>query len=131
MSNKSNQRELKKMAGLLAAGAVLVILFLIFAFKKGYMDNSKLIMDDYLILLAVLLYPLGIVYGWRKILNIALYRRQDEPDDRYYTVRQRNLFTWGNIFVRIVVLGLVICLGWILGVIEAIRRLIVLKSEAV
>lgn len=129
--NSRYQRELKKVTALLAVGVLLLVIFIIAMFSKGYMKNARLGTNDFLIFFSVLLYPIGIVYGWRKMLGLAFYHQHHEPADRYYTVIERRAFQSGNIVTRCFILSLVVCFGWIFGVYQAVKTLIYLKNESI
>lgn len=70
------QREMMRIKGLLSVGAGLLVIFLIGFFARFGTSGleSFLEIDSYLIFAFILLYPLGLVYNWRNMLDLMTSR---------------------------------------------------------
>lgn len=127
--NQKLKREFIKVSVLLAIGIVLLIMFLNYTINtvgiKSIQDITGL--ENILIMLAILLYPVGVFYGWRAMLNIFLkIRGADRPPEGHA----------GSITGAVTIMNLAIaftvtvCLGWVFGVYNAIRILIRCNQES-
>ncbi|MEK3799541.1 hypothetical protein MHI18_15180 [Peribacillus sp. FSL H8-0477] len=127
-------REKRKVFKLLGAGAVLaIIISLHILINYGtfpIFDSST-----FIILGGAMLFPIGVVYGWRDWLNFLLSRRDvhHEPADRYYTRKERDMHhatnLSGGILFFAIKLTFLTCFGWVFGVYKASRLLVQLKGE--
>lgn len=125
-------KEKKKVTILLGLGGFLSILFLggavvEYGFKEIFKSFGDL--STYFILTMITCYPLGIAYGWRKMLGIATHTESYEPADRYYTVQERTIHKNSILMGWVLRLALVFSFGWIFGTITAFKRLKYLKQR--
>lgn len=122
------KKELKKIIILFGVGLILSIVFLISAITSYSGSTISLGANDYLILLMIVCYPVGIVYGWRQILNLYNNMRRS---DRQHWAHGRGR---GNTALMITVFNLgfsftiTLLLGWIFGLFNAFKKLKELKS---
>lgn len=129
--NTNYKKEKKKVLFLIGIGLILLFLFLLSVIQQyGFSDVIRDIFsfESIFIILMILFYPLGIVYGWRRILDIALFIPRDGPPDRYYTVAERNNYKSMKMSAFFMKLGLVVLFGWIFGTINAFKRLYYLRK---
>jgi len=105
---------------LIGIGIVLAILFLIYAFMHVNISNLLSSLESVFVIAAIILYPLGIVYGLNSIIGI------------YKKIADNLLIgttAFSILIIEITGAIIVICFGWILGVYEAIVTLIQLKRK--
>lgn len=128
--NQKLKKELIKVSVLMAIGIVLLIMFLNYTMNTVGIKSIQDVMglENFLIMLTILLYPVGVFYGWRTMANIFLkIRSADRPPEGHA----------GSITVAITIMNLTfacfatICLGWIFGVYNAIRTLLKYKQESI
>jgi len=117
------KKEKKKMFMLIGIGIVLAILFLIYAFMHVNIGNRLFSLESVFVIVAIILYPLGIVYGLNSI--IGLYKKI--ADNLLIGTTPTTAFS--ILIIEITGAIVVICFGWILGVYEAIVTLIQLKRK--
>jgi hypothetical protein len=128
MENKMRfEKEKKKMLMLIGVGVVLAILFLIYAFMTTNMNIHSFDIESLVIIIAIILYPLGIVYGWNSI--VGLYKSIRKAD------RSKPDWNVGTMTVTMTIMNIVIagaitiCFGWILGAYNAVITLRKLKKN--
>ena len=117
------KKEKKKMFMLIGIGIVLAILFLIYAFMHVNIGNRLFSLESVFVIVAIILYPLGIVYGLNSI--IGLYKKIADK----LLVGTTATTAFSILIIEITGAIVVICFGWILGVYEAIVTLIQLKRK--
>ncbi|MEI4768818.1 hypothetical protein WAX74_03980 [Psychrobacillus sp. FJAT-51614] len=115
------KKELKKVKILLIIGIILAIAFVVSVMIEY--QTIDIFDGGLYVIFTVALYPLGIVYGWRYILGYASYTEPYLPADRYYTVQERNIYHNGRLMGTVLRIGLALCLGWIVGVFIALKKL--------
>lgn len=117
---QSFKQEVRRQAILLGLGLVLMIAFIIYegvSWRDIQVDSTH-----YLFLAAALFYPLGIVYGWRELIDSVNYVSRLS-----FSIGDDSIF--GLIInLALLVLGVffVILLGWVFGVVKAVVCLITL-----
>jgi len=128
MENKRRlEKEKKKMMILIGVGVILAILFLVYAFMNTDVDIRSFDLGSIFTIIAIVLYPLGIAYGWNSI--IGLYKKIRGAD------RYKPGWNVGSATVAITIMNLTIaltvtiCFGWIFGVYEAVITLRKLKRD--
>ena len=128
MENKIRfEKEKKKMLILIGIGVILAILFLVYAFKNTNIYIRSFDLGSIFTIIAIVLYPLGIAYGWNSI--IGLYKKI-RGADRYKPGWNVGSATVAITIMNISVAGAVtICFGWILGIYKAVVTLIELKKK--
>lgn len=128
MENKIRfEKEKKKMLILIGVGVILAILFLAYAFLNTDMDIRSFDLESIFTIIAIMLYPLGIAYGWNSI--IGLYRKI-RGADKYEAGWNVGSTTVAITIMNIAVAGAItICFGWILGVYNAVVTLRKLKRD--
>jgi hypothetical protein len=122
------KRELKKIIILFVIGLILSIAFFIAAITNYSGSTIRLGTNDYLILLMILCYPVGIVYGWRQILNLYNNMRRSDREHWANGGGRGNtalMITTFNLAFSVIITLLV---GWIIGLINAYKKLKQLKS---
>ncbi|WP_102273708.1 hypothetical protein [Cytobacillus massiliigabonensis] len=126
MAYKKEWRKILILAGI---GVVLAVIFCIYAIKNYSGSHIRFGTNDYLILLAIACYPIGIVYGWREILN--LYNRIRSSDREHWAKGRAHGYTALSITMLNFALAFIatICLGWIIGLLNAYKRLRYLKKN--
>jgi predicted Na+-dependent transporter len=118
--------EKKKLLILIGIGVILAICFLIYAFNTVNINRVSFSMEDVIILIAIVLYPVGIVYGWRSMANLY---RGIRGADRYKAGWNVGATTVAITILNIsVACAITICFGWIFGVYKAITTLVELKK---
>lgn len=121
------KQELKKILILFAAGIVLAAVFLFYAITTYSGSTIRFGANDYFILFMIVCYPVGIVYGWRQILNLYNNMRRS---DREHWARGGGR---GNTALMITMVNLAfsvtitLLLGWIIGLYNAFNKLSQLK----
>lgn len=115
------KREKKKMFMLISIGIVLAILFLIYVFMHGNIGNRLFNLESVFVIVAIILYPLGIVYGFNSIIGV--YKKISDK----LLVGTTATTAFSILIIEITVAIIVICFGWIFGVYKAIVTLIQLK----
>jgi len=128
MENKRRlEKEKKKMMILIGVGVILAILFLVYAFMNTDVDIRSFDLGSIFTIIAIVLYPLGIAYGWNSI--IGLYKKI-RGADRYKPGWNVGSATVAITIMNIAVAGAItICFGWIFGVYEAVITLRKLKRD--
>lgn len=112
------KKELIKVGLLLVVGVILLIVLLTKAVQFGKIELN---LKNFLIMLVALLYPLGMVYGWRQVIGIFVGIRSGDRADQF----TRSGIMTGNITIwnLAVACTIAICFGWIFGVINAVKKL--------
>lgn len=128
------EKEKQKVSILVGIGLILLFIFLIGVISEyGFKDTFASFSDGgtWFIFLLITCYPLGIVYGWRRMIGEATTSSYPHsgPADRYYTVLERNVHKNNTLMGWVLSVALVIAFGWIFGTIRAIKRLIYLKKN--
>jgi predicted Na+-dependent transporter len=122
------QKEKKKLLILLGIGVILAICFLIYAFNNVNMKNASFSMEDIIILIAIVLYPIGIVYGWRSMANLYKTIRGADKYKSGWNVGSKTVaITILNISVAC---AITICFGWIFGSYKAITTFMQLRKAS-
>lgn len=119
------EKEKKKMLMLIGIGIVLAILFSIYRFIRINMNNGSFGLESVFIIFAIILYPIGVVYGWNSI--IYLYKRTIESDKLLVEATATTAFS--ILIMEMVTTVITICFGWILGVYRAIVTLTELNRK--
>lgn len=113
-------REVRKAIGLLAAGIMLVVAFMLYGgIGLGEMFAG---IEEILFTVAVIMYPIGIVYGWKELLHF----------NRNAKVRHRVGYVEHNVAITGILFGariaIMLMFGWIYGVYNLYKKLAYLKS---
>lgn len=121
-------KEKKKILTLLGVGVVLLILFLFYA--NSHATRGHLSIRDFtdfesvIVMVAIICYPMGIVYGGRDMLNVYTRMRSRDTVIRY---------GYGNLFISMmwfaITAALVVCFGWLIGTYKALKGLYTLKKQ--
>ncbi|CAN7185432.1 hypothetical protein [Rossellomorea sp. LjRoot5] len=121
------KQELKKILVLIAVGIILAAVFLFKAITTYSGSTIRFGVNDYLILFMIICYPVGIVYGWRQILNLYNTMRRSDREHwargggKGYTAL---MITTINLAFSVIV---TLLLGWMIGIINAYNKLSQLK----
>ena len=119
------EKEKKKMLMLIGIGIVLAILFSIYRVMHIHMNNGSFGLESVFIIVAIILYPIGVVYGWNSI--IYLYKRTMGSDKLLVGATATTAFS--ILIIEVAAAIITICFGWILGVYKAIVTLTELKRN--
>ncbi len=127
--NSAFRKEIIKVGILLGIGVVLLIAFVIYGLHiDPYNPNNTYnpgFWTDFwscFIFIGVLCYPVGIVYGWKQILNFFLHLRGS--DRAAYMEHPSFWYSWMNFWFSVF---FTIFFGWIFGVFIAAATLIRLR----
>lgn len=121
------EKEKKRMMILIGGGVILAILFLSYAFFNTDMDILSFDLESIFTIIAIMLYPLGIAYGWNSIIGVY---RKIRGADKYKAGWNVGATTVAITIMNIAVAGAVtICFGWIFGVYNAVVTLRKLKKD--
>lgn len=123
--NAAFKKELIKVGILIGIGVLFLIAFIIYALFTHQYDPSKHYSANfwgYFVLVGIVCYPLGIVYGWRLMLNLFLHLRG--TDRAAYMEHPSLIYTMVNFGFSIF---LTFFFGWVFGVIAAAMTLVRLR----
>lgn len=122
------QKEKSKVLILLGIGIILLLAFLIWGGSKYHFGLSDILNPEGIFLfIAIICYPIGIVYGSRSMFD--MYRRM-RAGDRIGSFNNIGAITIATTIMWIsIALTLTIVFGWIIGVVKAYKTLKFLKNN--
>lgn len=121
------QKELLKIKVLLIIGLILAVGLSIYTVvKEGTFNPFEI--EAFTLLIAIVLYPIGIIYGWRQMLGFIGFVNPNTSAERYYTKEERMAYQEGNWIAFAIRIGLALCFCWIIGSWNAWRTLRYLKK---
>lgn len=116
------KREVKKVLGLFICGFIVLIAFMIY----GRLSISDLFVgiEETIFTIGLIFYPIGIVYGWRSIIQ---FYRNFRSGDR--GIGRTMYSVWITVIWISLAVFVTLLFGWVFGTVNAYKKLRMLRSN--